>query len=146
MYPTTQNSTAIHLICLFVGTSLQVMSSSSTRRFSKRKFKFKSRPSYRLCSQKQYKFPLWTLSALSTGVWGSQDPKLLGRFSKSHSDHNVPIFAFSIDCWPFITMMISASLTPAKGWGSVLYRTTETTGTMEEDQIATFKTLILNGI
>jgi hypothetical protein len=42
-------------------------------------------------------------------------------------------------------MMTSASLTPAKGRGSVLYRTTETTGTTE-GQIATFKTLTLNGI
>jgi hypothetical protein len=43
-------------------------------------------------------------------------------------------------------MMTSASLTPAKeGRGSVLYRTTETTGSAE-GEIATFRTLSLNGI
>ena len=41
--------------------------------------------------------------------------------------------------------MTSASLTPAKGRGSVLYMTTETTG-ITEGQIATFKTLTLNDI
>ena len=41
--------------------------------------------------------------------------------------------------------MTSASLTPAKGRGSVLYRTTETTGSTE-GEIATFRTLTLNGI
>ena len=42
--------------------------------------------------------------------------------------------------------MTSASLTPAKGRGSVLYRTTETTGSTEGAEIATFRTLTLNGI
>ena len=42
-------------------------------------------------------------------------------------------------------MMTAASLTPAKGRGSVLYRTTETTGGTA-GEIATFRTLTLNGI
>ena len=41
-------------------------------------------------------------------------------------------------------MMTSASLTPAKGTGSVVYRTTETSG--EGGSVATFRTLTLNGI
>ena len=41
-------------------------------------------------------------------------------------------------------MMTSASLTPAKGKGSVVYRTTETSG--EGGSVATFRTLTLNGI
>ena len=41
--------------------------------------------------------------------------------------------------------MTSASLAPGKGQCSVLYRTTETTGTTE-GQIITFKTFNLNGI
>ena len=42
-------------------------------------------------------------------------------------------------------MMTSASLTAAKGRGSVLYRTTETTGSTE-GEIVTFRTRTLNGI
>ena len=42
-------------------------------------------------------------------------------------------------------MMTSASLTPTKGRGSVLYRTTETTGSTE-GEISTFRALTLNGI